>query len=179
MDEDPASGRSEQARERFARDLAAQWAAAWGSREPDRILALCTEDVVWDDPVFPRSVRGRDPARDYLESLFRAFPDLEFALPVEPFAPLDGERLVLHWDREGTMLGPLAPPGYEATGRRVAFDGVDVLDLREGLVSYVRSRPDARLMQQIGALPFAGSAAERLGVLAQRLQARRMRRRPA
>lgn len=164
--------------ERFARDLCERWVAAWGSREPDRILALCTEDVVWDDPVFPRSVRGRDEARDYLESLFGAFPDLEFALPVEPFAPFDGERLALYWDREGTMLGPLAPPGYEPTGRRVAFDGVDLLDLRGELVSHVRSRPDARLIQQVGGLPFAGSGAERLAVLAQRLQARRMRRRP-
>ena len=179
MAEDPASGRDAQARERFARDFCARWVAAWASRQPDRILALCTEDVVWDDPVFPRPVRGRDEARAYLEALFRAFPDLEFALPVEPFAPFGGERLALHWDREGTMLGPLAPPGSEPTGRRVAFDGVDVLDLRDGLVSQVRSRPDARLIQQIGGLPFAGSAAERLAVLAQRLQARRMRRRPA
>ena len=36
--------------ERFARDFADRWQKAWNSRDPRQVTALCTEDVVWDDP---------------------------------------------------------------------------------------------------------------------------------
>ncbi len=163
--------------DQVARDFARDWTEAWNSRDPGRILSLCTEQVVWDDPLRSEALKGREPVRGYLHSIFRAFPDLEFALPVEPFPSLQDGKLALYWDREGTMLGPLTPPGYEPTGQRVRFDGLDLLHLEGALVSHFRSRPDARLAQQIGAAPFAGSRGERVAVLAQGLQARRMRRR--
>ncbi len=162
-------------RPQFPRDFAARWLAAWNSRDPNQILSLCTDDVVWDDPLHPSPLRGHDQVGDYLRSTFTAFPDLELVL-AEPFAPTDGDRLAIYWDREGTMLGALAPPGFSPTGRRVAFDGIDLLELRDGMVCGVRSRPDARLIQQIGVLPFAESRAQGLAVLVQRLQAWRMRR---
>ena len=176
MNDERDSAPSEPRQREFAVDFVERWRAAWNSREPDRILSLCTDDVEWDDPVFTPPLHGREPVRDYLRSMFTAFPDLELVL-AEPFESSAGDRLAVYWDREGTMLERLAPRGLDPTGQRVAFDGVDVLDLHNGLVRAVRSRPDARVVEEIGMLPFADSRAARLAVMVQRLQARRLRRR--
>ncbi|MCP4221928.1 MAG: nuclear transport factor 2 family protein, partial [Actinomycetia bacterium] len=32
---------------------------AWNSREPSRVAACATEDVVWDSPALPEPVTGR------------------------------------------------------------------------------------------------------------------------
>ena len=70
------------------------------------------------------------------------------------------------------MLGP-ADPGFAPTGRPVEADGVDLLELRDGLVCNYVGFFDARGMaQQIGVLPASGSRAERLAVMLQRLGAR-------
>ena len=176
MNEESGPVPSEPDEKRLVSDFVERWRAAWNSREPDRILSLCTADVAWDDPVFAQPLQGREEVRTYLGSLFAAFPDLELVL-AEPFESVAGDRLAVFWDREGTMLGRMAPIGFHPTRQRVAFDGLDLLDFRNGLVSAVRSRPDARVIQQIGLLPFAGSRAERLAVAVQRLQARRIGRR--
>jgi hypothetical protein len=59
----------------------------------------------------------------------------------------------------------------------VQSDGVDLLELRDGLVCNYAGFFDARGMaQQIGVLPPPGSRAERLAVVLQRLGARLGRR---
>jgi hypothetical protein len=59
----------------------------------------------------------------------------------------------------------------------VEADGVDLLELRDGLVCHYAGFFDGRGMaQQIGVLPAPGSRAERLAVRFQRLGARLGRR---
>lgn len=158
--------------ERFARDFAGRWQRAWNSREPEQVISLCTEDVVWDDPLTDGPQRGRQPVVEYLRSVWRTFPDLEFTWPEGPYASFQGVKLALHWRATATMLGPIEPQGFAATGRRVEADGVDLLELRDGLVSDYLGIFDARGMaQQLGVLPAPGSTGERLGVAAQRLLA--------
>jgi hypothetical protein len=71
------------------------------------------------------------------------------------------------------MQGPVEPEGFAPTGRRVEADGVDLLELREGLVcSYVGFFDARGMAQQIGVMPARGSRAERIAVKLQRLGAR-------
>ena len=63
----------------FVRSFARRWVEAWNSHEPERILALCTRDVLWYDPVLPEPVRGHDDVRAFLLSTWRGFPDLAFS----------------------------------------------------------------------------------------------------
>src|SRR3989442_9660405 len=71
------------------------------------------------------------------------------------------------------MLGWMAPPGFAPTGRRAQLDGVDLLELREGLVCAYNGFFDARgVGQQIGILPASGSGSERVAVALQRLTLR-------
>jgi steroid delta-isomerase-like uncharacterized protein len=160
--------------ERFARDFADRWQRAWNSRQPEQVTALCTENVVWEDPLTERPERGRLAVAEYLRAVWKAFPDLEFSWPEGPYASFEGVKLALHWHVEGTMLGAMDPPGFAPTGRRIALDGIDLLEITDGLVSAYNGFFDARgVAQQIGALPAPGSRGERVAVGVQRLLARR------
>lgn len=157
--------------ERFARDFADRWQIAWNSRDPNEVVSLCTEDVVWDDPITERPARGRAAVSDYLRSVWRTFPDLKFTWPEGPYASFDGMKLALHWRVTGTMLGPMEPPGFAPTGRRMEAEGVDLLELRNGLVCDYSGFFDAQgIARQVRVVPAAGSVVEKLAVALQRLQ---------
>jgi steroid delta-isomerase-like uncharacterized protein len=161
-----------------AREFADRWLAAWNGRRPDHVLALCTEDVLWQDPLTQRTEQGRDSVKRYLDSLWETFPDLEMSWREEPFLSPAGPRLVFRWRMTGTMMGPLEPQGFAPTRRPLDAEGIDVFELRGGLVRSYQGFFDARGMaQQIGLLPGTGSAAERVAVAAQRVTARIDRRR--
>jgi steroid delta-isomerase-like uncharacterized protein len=159
--------------EHYARDFADRWQKAWNSRVPEQVTSLCTEDVVWDDPLTERPERGRAAVAEYLRGVWRAFPDLEFSWPEGPYASFDSDRLALHWHLTGTMLAEMDPPGFAPTGRRAELDGVDMLELRDGLVCAYTGFFDARgVAQQIGVMPASGSTGERVAVALQRLASR-------
>jgi steroid delta-isomerase-like uncharacterized protein len=160
-----------------AGQFAARWETAWNSRDPGAVLALCTPEVLWHDPLTDGPDRGHTPVRRYLESLWAAFPDLELGWVEPPLRSPDGSRLACRWHMTGTMLGPLEPQGFAPTGRRLDAEGVDVFGLEDGLVASYEGFFDARAMaQQVGLLPASGSAAERMAVAAQRITARVARR---
>jgi steroid delta-isomerase-like uncharacterized protein len=158
------------------RDFGERWLAAWGSRSPDRIVALCTEEVLWEDPALDTPLRGRVAVRTLLAETFRAFPDLEFTLVEAPCLSPDGTLAAVAWKVSGTMLGPLDPPGFGPTGRRLELEGVDLYDFRDGLISRMRTRYDVlEWLRQMGAAPPRGGRVERMLMRAQRLLARARR----
>jgi steroid delta-isomerase-like uncharacterized protein len=175
---DQVTPKATSAGERFARDFADRWQKAWNSRDPDQVTALCTDDVVWDDPMTEQPERGHQAVAEYLCTVWRAFPDLEFTWPEGPFASFHGIKLALHWSVTGTMTGPMDPPGFAPTGRRIRLDGVDLLEIREGLCSNYQGFFDTQAVaQQVGVAPARGSQTERMAVGAQRLLAAIERRR--
>jgi steroid delta-isomerase-like uncharacterized protein len=160
-----------------ARELAARWREAWNSRRAEAVLGLCADDVLWQDPLTERREQGRDAVQRYLESLWTAFPDMELEWVEAPLCSIDQDRLACRWRMNGTMLGSLEPQRFAPTGRRLDAEGVDVFELADGLVRSYDGFFDARAMaQQLGLMPAAGSATERVAVAAQRLTARVARR---
>lgn len=160
-----------------AREFAERWRVAWNSRHPGTVLALCSAEVLWQDPLTDRQERGADAVHRYLEDLWRAFPDMELDWVEAPLCSLDHERLACRWRMTGTMLGSLEPQGFAPTGRRLDAEGIDVFELGDGLVRSYDGFFDARAMaQQLGLLPATGSATERVAVAAQRITARVARR---
>jgi steroid delta-isomerase-like uncharacterized protein len=154
----------------FANEFAERWAAAWNSHDPNRVLELVTEDIVYDDSAWPRTMRGHAEVRVVVASLWRAMPDLTFEPAAEPFLSPDGPKAVLYWKATGTFTGPLEPPGFAPTGARVEFDGFDLHEYREGRVSRLRIVFDmADISRQVGLLPKQGSGIEKAGASAQRL----------
>jgi nuclear transport factor 2 (NTF2) superfamily protein len=75
---------------------------AWNAHDPERLLAVATEDVVWEDPFIQGgSLRGRAALRDWLSLIWRAMPDLRFELVGEPFISQDGTQLAAAWKGVG------------------------------------------------------------------------------
>ena len=139
-----------------------RWEAAWNSHEPDRVLELMTEDIVYDDSAWPTTMRGHGDVREFLESAWRAFPDLRFEGTEGPFIASGEPKAAFQWTGSATHTGPLDPPGYAPTGKRIEFDGADFHEYRDGRVCRLRIVFDMMdLGRQLGILP---KAAQRLVV---------------
>jgi len=99
---------------------------------------------------------GPGGVREYFTDFFAAFPD--FALEVRSMVT-EGSRSAVHWTAVGTHLGPLW--GVEATGSRVEFEGIDLLEERDGLIARNDAVADTlSIARQLGLVPAGGSPAE-------------------
>jgi len=160
----------------FVRGFVARWVEAWNARDADRLLALCTPDVEWEDPAFPAPARGGDAVRQYLAETWQIFPDLSFSVPEPPLLATEGGQAAQVWRLTGTFLGP-SPPGFAPTGKRVDQLGVDLYEFRDGLLARYRTLYDvAETARQMGLTPARGSRAERAAAFLQRTSMRLRRR---
>jgi steroid delta-isomerase-like uncharacterized protein len=154
----------------FVADFAKRWVEAWNSHQPERLLELMTADIVYDDSSWPRTMRGHDDVRELLRSAWTAVPDLEFRIAEGPFIVPEAAKAAIYWNGTGTFTGPLDPPGFAPTGARIAFDGFDLLEFRDGRVCRLRIVYDMLdVSRQIGVLPKQGSGIEKAGAAMQRL----------
>ncbi len=145
--------------------------------DPAHVLAVFTEDLVFEDDAAPETVRGHEDMRRFLTSLWTAFPDFRFELLQGPYLTKDGGAAV-NARVTGTMTGPLDPPGFAPSGRRLSVEYGGFYELEGDRIRKARviiNMSDAAV--QLGALPPPGSVAEKLAVRIQRLQARFQRRR--
>lgn len=163
----------------FVRAFAPKFLDAWNSRDATRLTALSHANVVWEDPFIPAgSLVGHDALAQWVYRIWRAMPDLRFEIVDDVHVALDGKSLMVSWRGTGTMTGPLEPPGFAPTNNPVHMAGADTHWFHDGLLTHVRTVTDTTAVaRQIGAAPEPGTYAERLGVLMQRLVARRARRR--
>jgi len=128
-----------------ARDLDAM-TAVWEPGSLDRLYGMA-------------DLRAPEGIRRWFGDLFAAFPD--FALSVADMFAY-GERAAVRWTATGTFTGPVKFEGLNATGAAVAIEGLDLLTIRDGLIreNHAYTNP-TELARQLGAMPPAGSAAER------------------
>lgn len=82
---------------------------------------------------------------------------------------------IIPWRITGTHLARLEPAGFMPTNRRAEFEGIDLLDFRDGLVCRVETYfdpvvPGGQLMG-INLLPPPGSFRERILVMIQSTRA--------
>jgi hypothetical protein len=161
-----------------ARQAAEVFVDACNSHDTARVLGLLGPDVRWDNPYLDGGrTDGTPGVRAWLDDLWRTFPDIVFVLDGEVSLALDGRSTTYTWTATGTMTGPLVPPGFAPTGRRVEALGVDQHWYRDGRLARWRTVTDLTAMaRQIGAAPRPHSAGERMAVGLQRLVAARMRR---
>lgn len=162
--------------EGFVREFAERWHAAWNSRDPRQVAALCTDDVVLVDAADPAPKRGHGAMAAVVDMLARAFPDYRFAATEPPLVASDRPKAIMPWRFEGTFAGDLTPPGFAPTGERIEFHGDDHWEFRGDRVARCEILYDVNAIAlAIGATPQPGSVGERIGVLLQRLEARRRR----
>lgn len=154
-------------------DFMPRWADAWDSHEVDRVLALMSEDIEYRDDGWPKPMRGHADVREFLESNWRAMPDLKFEILAGPYVIPGEPRAAIHWRGWATHTGPIEPPGFAPTGRRWEIDGVDFHEYRDGRVCKLRVAFDQlSVSRQLGLMPAAGGRAERALAMAQRSASR-------
>jgi steroid delta-isomerase-like uncharacterized protein len=167
--------------EKTALDFARHWVDRWNAHDVAGVLALVSDDVLWHDPSLEGPARGHAEAQEYVESLFRAFPDISWSMPSGVCVSSLEDRgngilsVAQPWACRGTALGPIDPPGFAPTGKAFELEGVDLWEMRlpETRLSQVVSHYDAlEFARRIELMPARASRGERAMVRLQRLQAR-------
>jgi uncharacterized protein (TIGR02246 family) len=103
------------------RPLFERYRDAWAARDVDAIMAAVAPDVVLDRVTAGERIEGADALRAHLEEVFARWPDLALT---EHALRVGGDFAVSEWTV--TVTGD--------DGRRLAWDGVDVVTVRDGLV---------------------------------------------
>lgn len=113
------------------------WKCAWNDHDGDAVARLCAEDLVYDEPALGQTVHGREPIRNYVNGLGRAFPDYKFTLEGLS-ADLHYRAIVVAWRIDGT---------YIKTGNQIDFHGDDRLKFgADGLITAYRCLYDHALV---------------------------------
>ena len=125
--------------------LAEKWIAVWNSHDPDKMLALFTDDVVYEDVAFGEVSHGKAELRKFFLSEIEGVPDLELKLER---ADIRGGHGTIEWTFSGT------DKGVYKTGKKFSVRGVSVIDMRDGKISRNLDFYDvATIMRQVGVLP--------------------------
>jgi predicted ester cyclase len=88
--------------------------------------------------VTPSELSGRELAESVLGSILIGFPDVEYTVE-QAFS--GGDVVTLIWSAEGTHTG--AFQGYEPTGKRAAWTGINVYRFTCGRIAEVWAESDA------------------------------------
>jgi predicted ester cyclase len=152
--------------------------AAVNAHDTDAIAACCAEHVIWQDPAAPGVLKGREAVRRFhADVMLRALPDVRVEIAEGPYLSDDGEHAAVRLRIRGTMTGPLKPPGFGPTGRRLEFETAEFSRFEgELLVSHRVVVDMLALARQISAAPRAGSLLDRTNVALQRISAWWLRR---
>lgn len=165
-----------------AEDVAESLLAAWNARDIEAFVALLAEDVQWYDPAMPEPpARGRPAVRAFVEAVLHAFPDFTYEIQGPLCSAADGSRCAIVWRISATHLHPLLPLGYAPTRRKATFDGVDILDVRDGKVARILTAfdllPAAEQLLGLRLRPVPGTWRAKGAVAVQRVVAYLARRR--
>jgi hypothetical protein len=163
------------------------WLTAWNAHDLETLTGLITEDLVWSDPIMAGEiVTGRAEFREYIETFWRGFPDIQFAITGPPLIGVGGLKMAVPWRMQGRMLGELAwwgtrynrkPPTFAPTNRTADIEGYDFYEFRDGLLArYTIVCDFLMLSQQLGLAPETGSLMNQVMMTVQHVTAPLVRR---
>ena len=125
--------------------IAAKWIAAWNSHDPDKMLAVFTDDVFYEDVAYGEVSHNHAELRKFAADEFDAVPDLELKLVR---ASINNGHGTIEWSFSGT------DKGIYKTGKRFTVRGVSVIDVHNGKIARSLDFYDSgTIMRQLGVLP--------------------------
>lgn len=114
--------------------LIGRYADAWNRHDVDAILALHTEDAVFENHTSGGRAVGKAELRRLIQGVFATFPDLRFETRRAYFG---NDVAVLEWTATATHGKTITWGGraFEPSGKALAWDGMDVMPIQNGLVA--------------------------------------------
>ena len=128
----------------------ADWARHWSSHDLDHLLALFTDDLVFEDVAQGVVHRGKDSVRAFAERVFPGFPDMTLELTSRFVTGSQGGG---EWMMRGTNRGD--SPGMPATGKQVELRGASIFEFAaDGKIRRYADYWDmATFLKQLGLMP--------------------------
>jgi steroid delta-isomerase-like uncharacterized protein len=125
--------------------------AAWNGHDLDAIIALHAVDMVFENHTAGEVAEG-EAVRDHIGAIFATWPDIAF----ETRRLYVREDLVVQeWTARATHASTMRRGDLvaEPTGRRIAWDGLDVIPFEDGLVKRKDVYSDSvSILRQLGLL---------------------------
>ena len=112
----------------------AAYGEAWNRHDIDAILAMHTQDSVFENHTSGGKGAGKAAIREILNGVFSAFPDIHFE--ARRTYVRDG-LVVQEWTASGTLAIPYSRGArtVQPTGRKISWNGVDVIPFVGELVA--------------------------------------------
>jgi steroid delta-isomerase-like uncharacterized protein len=131
-------------------DFIDRYNEAWNAHDVDAIVAMHTEDSVFENHTTGDANVGREAIARAITGIFGVFPDLAFETRRQY---VRDDLVVQEWTARGTHQGTMTRSGIEVepTGRTVEYRGMDVIPIRDGLVARKDVYSDGvTLLRQLG-----------------------------
>jgi steroid delta-isomerase-like uncharacterized protein len=114
--------------------VVAAYGEAWNRHDVEAILAMHTEDSVFENHTSGGRGVGKPAIREILKGIFAAFPDLRF--DARRTYVRDG-MVTQEWTATGTLAIPYTKGSttVQPTGNKVCWNGVDVIPFAGNLVA--------------------------------------------
>jgi glyoxylase-like metal-dependent hydrolase (beta-lactamase superfamily II)/predicted ester cyclase len=140
-----------------AREVAESYFAALARHDLDAAAACWAPDGV-DNLVGWSVAEGPAGVRAFFGELFAAIPD--FTIEAETIVA-ERDRAAVRWNASGTFAGESSFQGIAPTGARVTLSGIDLLEVRDGLIVQNDAFSDGLgFARRLGMLPAQGSRAD-------------------
>ncbi|KAB2869708.1 MAG: nuclear transport factor 2 family protein [Bauldia sp.] len=116
------------------RAVIARYNQAWADHDLDAIMALHTEDSVFENHTSGGLGIGREQIRKIIEGVFATFPDIAFSARRQYFGE---DFAVQEWTATATFARPIVRDGVtlRPTGEKISWNGVDILPVAGGRVA--------------------------------------------
>jgi steroid delta-isomerase-like uncharacterized protein len=124
---------------------------AWNAHDLDAIMSMHAPDMVFENHTAGERAEG-ETVREHIGQIFETWPDITFS--TRRLYVRDG-LVVQEWTAEATHTNEMRRGDLvaEPTGKRISWDGLDVIPFEDGLVKRKDVYSDSvSILSQLGLL---------------------------
>jgi steroid delta-isomerase-like uncharacterized protein len=124
---------------------------AWNGHDLDAIMSMHASDMVFENHTAGESAEG-EAVREHIGAIFETWPDIAFS--TRRLYVREG-LVVQEWTAEATHASEMRRGDLvaEPTGRKITWDGLDVIPFENGLVKRKDVYSDSvSILRQLGLL---------------------------
>jgi steroid delta-isomerase-like uncharacterized protein len=133
------------------RETIDRYNAAWNAHDLDAIVTLHAPDMVFENHTAGETARG-EAVRGHIAAIFETWPDIAFETRR---LYVRDDLVVQEWTARATHAKTMRRGDLEAepTGRRIEWEGIDVIPFEDGLVKRKDVYSDSvSILRQVGLL---------------------------